>query len=213
MGNKLVEYVSELEVNLAKTEARKMLSEGVSQKDIHQLMLEGLNEIGKKYEAGECFIGDLIVSGMLMKDILSMDEMKTYNPNENKKFKGRILMGTVSDDIHDIGKDIMLEMFTAEGIEVMDLGVDVKPEKFVEAIQVFKPHIVGISCVLTTSINYIFETIKAIEMSGARESLKIIVGGAAINKKYYSIDHADAVTNDAYEGLHICENWLQEMDR
>lgn len=208
----LVEYISDLEVNKAKTEAKRLLDEGFSQKDIHQNMLDALYKIGKKYEVGECFIGDLIVSGMLMKDILAMDEMKTYNTDDNKMFNGRILMGTVYGDIHDIGKDIMDEMFTAEGFEIMDIGIDVKPQKFVEAIISFKPNIVGISCILTTSINYIFETIKAIEKSGLRDSLKIIVGGAAINKKYFSIDIADAITNDAYEGLHICENWIREMD-
>ncbi len=212
MRNNLVEYVSELNVDKAEAEVKKMLNEGVSPKEIYQSMLDGLYEIGKKYEAGESFIGDLIVSGMLMKEVLSIDEMKTYNTNKYTTYKGRILMGTVSEDIHDIGKDIMIEMLTAEGFKVMDLGVDVRPEKYVEAIIAFKPHIVGISCVLTTSINYIFETIKAIEKSGHRDSLKIIVGGAVINKKCYRIGNADATTNDAYEGLHICENWIKEMD-
>lgn len=210
MEYKLIEYVKELNVNEAKSEVEYMLSQGVAPIEIQKQMLVGLYEIGKKYESGDCFIGDLIVSGMLMKEILALEEMKTSLVTGEKGYTGKVILGTVSDDIHDIGKDIMMEMLESEGFEILDLGVDVSPEKFVEGVNSFKPDIVGISCILTTSINYVFETIKAIEKTDLRNDIKVIVGGAAINKKYFNVDIADALTNDAYEGLNICKNWILE---
>ncbi|MBF7095669.1 cobalamin-dependent protein [Alkalibacter sp. M17DMB] len=195
-------------MNQIRKEVDKLLAEGVHPKEIQRQLLEGLKEIGKKYESGECFIGDLIVSGMMMKEILSMDQMKTLLYEVDKTYTGKVILGTVSEDIHDIGKDIMKEFLSAEGFEVLDLGVDVSPEKFLEAIRTFKPDIVGISFILTTCLNNVFKTISAIENSGLRDSLKIIVGGAAISKKYSAIKGADAYTDDAYEGLKICETWM-----
>ncbi|AOT73168.1 cobalamin-binding protein [Geosporobacter ferrireducens] len=206
----LIDYVTALDVNNIKSEVEKMLGENIEPKEIQRQMLIGLYEIGKKYESGEYYIGDLIVSGMMMKDILSLEKMKDPLSFNNQTFKGKVMLGTVSDDIHDIGKDILKQMLAADGFEVIDLGVDVPADRFVEEIQKHKPDIVGLSCILTTSINNIFKTIKGIEEAGLRNHVKIIVGGAAMNKKYFKVDAADAFTNDAYEGLQICEQWMLE---
>ena len=209
--NALVKYMSALDVNSAKAEVKRLLEQNVHQTEVFQMLLEGLAEIGKKYEAGEFYIGDLIVAGMLMKDILSMEEMKSME-REQPKIQGKVVIGTVLEDIHDIGKGIIADMLAAIGFEVIDLGVDVSPERFAEAVLEHKPQIVGISCVLTTAINNIFTTIKAIEQTGLRHKLKIIVGGAALDNRYFSIKEADAFTNDAYEGVQICEDWMKDMN-
>jgi methylmalonyl-CoA mutase cobalamin-binding domain/chain len=209
--NALVKYMSALDVNSAKAEVKMLLEQNVHQTEVFQMLLEGLAEIGKKYEAGEFYIGDLIVAGMLMKDILSMEEMKSME-REQPKIQGKVVIGTVLEDIHDIGKGIIADMLAAIGFEVIDLGVDVSPERFAEAVLEHKPQIVGISCVLTTAINNIFTTIKAIEQTGLRHNLKIIVGGAALDNRYFSIKEADAFTNDAYEGVQICEDWMKDMN-
>ncbi|NLL19675.1 MAG: cobalamin-binding protein [Clostridia bacterium] len=209
--NALVKYMSALDVNSAKAEVKRLLEQNVHQTEVFQMLLEGLAEIGKKYEAGEFYIGDLIVAGMLMKDILSMEEMKSME-KEQPKIQGKVVIGTVLEDIHDIGKGIIADMLAAIGFEVIDLGVDVSPERFAEAVLEHKPQIVGISCVLTTAINNIFTTIKAIEQTGLRHNLKIIVGGAALDNRYFSIKEADAFTNDAYEGVQICEDWMKDMN-
>ncbi len=209
--NALVKYMSALDVNSAKAEVKRLLEQNVHQTEVFQMLLEGLAEIGKKYEAGEFYIGDLIVAGMLMKDILSMEEMKSME-REQPKIQGKVVIGTVLEDIHDIGKGIIADMLAAIGFEVIDLGVDVSPERFAEAVLEHKPQIVGISCVLTTAINNIFTTIKAIEQTGLRHNLKIIVGGAALDNRYFSIKEADAFTNDAYEGVQICEDWMKDMN-
>ncbi|MFZ7120885.1 MAG: cobalamin B12-binding domain-containing protein [Eubacteriaceae bacterium] len=210
MEYKLIEYVKELDVNSAKLEVENMLNNNVSPKEIQRQMLKGLYEVGQKYESGDCYIGDLIVSGMLMKEILALEKMKDSLLSSENICIGKVLIGTVCDDIHDIGKDILIEMLTTGGFKVLDLGVDVSPKKFVKEIISFQPDIVGISCILTTSINYVFQTIKEIEKEGLRNKVKIIVGGAAINKKYFSVDIADALTNDAYEGLNICKTWISD---
>lgn len=209
--NALVKYMSALDVNSAKAEVKRLLEQNVHQTEVFQMLLDGLAEIGKKYEAGEFYIGDLIVAGMLMKDILSMEEMKSME-KEQPKIQGKVVIGTVLEDIHDIGKGIIADMLAAIGFEVIDLGVDVSPERFAEAVLEHKPQIVGISCVLTTAINNIFTTIKAIEQTGLRHNLKIIVGGAALDNRYFSIKEADAFTNDAYEGVQICEDWMKDMN-
>jgi len=209
--HKLIQLTIDLDINNVKEEVNKLLSIGTNQKEIFQGLLKGLDGIGKKYELGEYYIGELIVAGMLMKDILAMEGMKgtDFLPPVNR---GKFLVGTVLEDIHDIGKGIMIDMLTAMGFEVVDLGVDVSPDKFAEGVLRHRPHIVGISCVLTVAVENIFKTIKAIEQTGLRESLKIIVGGAALDKRYFSIESADAFTNDAYEGIQICEKWIKEMN-
>lgn len=182
--NKLVQYVGDLDVNNAKLTVKQLLKINVSQKEIFQMLLEGLAEVGRKYETGQYYIGDLIVSGMLMKDTLSIEEMKCVETKLPKN-KGKVVIGTVLEDIHDIGKGIVADMLRAIGFEVIDLGVDVSPERFAEAVLEHKPDIVGISCVLTAVAGNIFKTIKAIEQTGLRHQLKIIVGGAALDKRYF----------------------------
>ncbi len=209
--NKLSQYISNLDLNNAKIEVQRLLKSNTSHKEVFQLLLAGLDEVGKKYKEGEYYIGDLIVSGMLMKDILSMEEMKNLNLDPPAS-KGKIVIGTVLEDIHDIGKSIMVDMLSALGFEVIDLGVDVSPEQFAKAVLEYRPHILGISCVLTVAINNIFVTIRAIEETGLRDELKIIVGGAALDKRYFSVREADALTNDAYEGVQICKEWMQKWN-
>lgn len=211
MESRLIIYVKNLSINLAKQEVERMLADAISPEEIQKQLLLGLYEVGKKYEAGEFYIGDLIVAGMLMKEILSIDKMKSINETQRKDFNGKVLIGTVSTDIHDIGKDILIQLLLSKGFEVCDLGVDVPPEKFVEGIREFSPDIVGISCILTTSVDFVSKTINSIVEAGLRDQVKVILGGAAISKKYYKTDDADAITNDAYEGLKICEQWMTEI--
>lgn len=211
MQSKLVQYVKDLNVNLARLEVESMLNNKISPEEIQQQMLLGVYEVGKKYENGDFFIGDLIVAGMLMKEILSLDKMKFLSEVDKEDYNGKVLIGTVKTDIHDIGKEILAQLLSSKGFNVCDLGVDVAPEKFVEGIKEFSPDIVGISCILTTSINYISKTIKAIQKAGFQDKVKIIVGGTAVSKRYYKIDDANATTNDAYEGLKICEQWRTEF--
>jgi len=206
----LKKYVENLQVNEVQEEVQKMLDNDVDPKEIEKQLLEGLKEVGRKYENGEYFIGDLVVSGIMMKEIFATEKMKSYLKTAEKNYNGKIVLGTVSDDIHDIGKDIMFEMFTSAGFEVIDLGVDVPTEEFIRAIVSLQPDIVGISCILTTCIDNIQATIDGIEQKGLRDHIKIIVGGTAIHKKYGSMIRADAFTNDAQEGLRICESWMKE---
>jgi len=205
---KVSEYVKMLDINSAKEEVERMLSQKIEPKEIRNQIFLGLTEVGRKYERGEYFIGDLIVSGMLVKEVLALEEMKDSSSANSPQNKGRILIGTVCDDIHDIGKDIMTELLASGGIEVINLGVDVPPQKFVEGIRKYNPDILGLSCTMTTSINYIFKTIDVIKDAGLRDNLKIIIGGTAISKKYSNINLADEIVNDAYKGLKICQEWV-----
>lgn len=208
MDYKVSEYVKMLDINSAKEEVEKMLSQKIEPREIRNQIFLGLTEVGRKYEKGEYYIGDLIVSGMLVKEVLALDEMKDSSCDNDPQYKGRILIGTVCDDIHDIGKDIMTELLASEGFEVINLGVDVPPQKFVEGILKYNPDILGLSCTMTTSIDYLFKTIDVIKEAGLRDNLKIIIGGTAISKKYFNNNLADEIVNDAYEGLKTCQEWV-----
>lgn len=210
MDYKVSEYVEMLEVNSAKEEVERMLSQKVEPREIRNQIFSGLTEVGRKYERGEYFIGDLIVSGMLVKEVLALEEMKDSACVNDPQYKGKILIGTVCDDIHDIGKDIMIELLASEGFEVKDLGVDVPPQKFVEGVLQYNPDILGLSCTMTTSIDYLLKTINVLREAGLRDNLKIIIGGTAISKKYVNISLADEIVNDAYAGLKVCQEWMTQ---
>lgn len=156
----------------------EMLQSGVPVDTIVQQCNQGMSGLGNRFEKMEIFIPELMYGGIIMKKIVAMLEPFTKDKVEDNTRK-TFLIGTVQHDIHDIGKDITLMVFQGEGFRVVDLGVDVQPEKFVEAIQKEKPDIVGMSLLLTTCYQSVFSTMEAITTAGLRDSLKICVGGAA----------------------------------
>ncbi|MEM4952310.1 MAG: cobalamin-dependent protein, partial [Ignisphaera sp.] len=126
---------------------------------------------------------------------------------------GRLLIGTVEGDIHDIGKNIVVTMAEAAGFEVIDLGVDVPPQKFVEAIKQYSPDIVGMSGLLTLAIESMKKTVDAIKEAGLREKVKIIIGGGRVDQYACQYIEADAWTNDAAHGVKTMLKWIEEKKR
>jgi len=155
-----------------------------SQTPVSEIITEcnvAMSELGQRFEDGDAFIPDLMFAGMLMNQIVDLLEplMKNEVVDPNQK---TLLIGTVKNDIHDIGKNITTMIFQGAGFKVVDLGVDVPPEKFVEAIREYKPVVVGMSLLLTTCYQSVFDTIEAIKNAGLRDSVKICVGGAAASQ-------------------------------
>ena len=175
-------------------------------KAVTEGMAKGMEIVGQKYENNEYFLAELIMAGETMKE-----GMTVLEPNLKAgdiKSAGRVAVGTVRGDLHDIGKNIVAMLLNAAGFEVIDLGVDVPSEKWVEAVKEKKPSIVGMSALLTTTMVEMEGIIKALKKAGVRDKVKIIIGGAPITPEYAKKIGADAAAKDAVEGVGICKSWV-----
>jgi len=171
-------------------------------------MAKGMEIVGEKYENGEYFLAELIMAGETMKE--GMKVLEPHLKGGEVKKVGKVVIGTVKGDLHDIGKNIVVTLLNAAGFEVVDLGVDVSPEKFVEAVKQNNPDIVGISALLTTTMTEMGNVIKALKEAGLRDRVKIIIGGAPITLEYAEKIGADAAARDAVEGVNICKSWVKD---
>jgi len=167
-----------------------------------------LEDVGKKYEAGEYFLSELLFSASMVNDV--MDVLNPYLKGIEFKRKGAIVLGTVKGDIHDIGKNIFKMFAQASGFEVHDLGVDVDEQKFVEKLKQTKAEILALSALLTTTRNEMKVVIDALVKNGIRGSVKVLIGGNAVDEKFAKEIGADAAARDAVEGVEICKRWIGE---
>ena len=167
---------------------------------------EGMKIIGKKFEASEYFLSELIVAGEIGREITRLLEPHLMGAEVKKA--GNMVIGTVIGDLHDIGKNIVVMMLEAEGFKVIDLGVDVPPGKFVEAVRQESPEIVGMSTLLTVTMVEMKKVIEALKEAGLRDQVKIIIGGAAVTEEYARSIGADGYGANAVEGVRICKTWV-----
>jgi 5-methyltetrahydrofolate--homocysteine methyltransferase len=180
-------------------------------KAITEGMAEGMNIVGEKYEAGEYFLSELIMAGEVMKE-----GTKILEPHLKKaeiKKLGKVVLATVKGDIHDIGKNIVATLLDAAGFEVIDLGVDVSAEKFLETVRTQKPDILAMSALVTTTMPEIENVIKKLAKAGQRRKVKVIVGGAPLTEGYAEIIGADAYSSDALAGVNICKKWISQRTK
>jgi len=206
---RLRDCVVNLDIDGVKRAAREALEAGVTPYEaIMEGMAKGMEVVGQKYEAGEYFLAELIMAGETMKEGLSV--LEPYMKTGDMKHIGKVVIGTVEGDLHDIGKNVVITLLTASGFEVIDLGVDVPAEKFVEAVKQYKPDIVAMSALLTTTMVNMAKVIKALEQAGLRDKVKIIVGGAPLTEEYAKQIGADAYGRDAVEGVNICKKWVSK---
>jgi 5-methyltetrahydrofolate--homocysteine methyltransferase len=188
---------------------RKTLSLGFDPMKIVESLRSGMDEVGRRFESGEYFISELVMSGEIMKRALEI--LKPYLRTEGGS-KGKIILGTIIGDLHDIGKEIIKTLLISAGFEVYDLGVDVPPEKFVEKAREVGARIIGISALLSTSIVNSAEVVKKLREEGIRDKVKVIVGGAAARPWMIEEYGVDAVVNDAVKGLEMIRGWAEENE-
>jgi corrinoid protein of di/trimethylamine methyltransferase len=203
MTNDVFKLLAEVVVNGNEEEAEKLakeaLSKGIPPLDaINKGLIVGMNEVGEKYAKGEYFVPELLLSAHAMKSALKilLPEIKG-----ERKGIGRIVIGTVAGDIHDIGKTIVSTLLESSGFEVIDLGVDVPVSKFVEAVRNLKPDVLALSCLLTTSMPEMENVINALKEANLRDKVKIIIGGAPITERFAEEIGADAFGDDANEAV------------
>jgi 5-methyltetrahydrofolate--homocysteine methyltransferase len=189
--------------------AQKMLEAGEDPLQVLDLGRKALEIVGKRFEAGKYFLPELIMSGEMLKKISEM--AKPFIQQESKQknqVAGKVVIGSVKGDIHDIGKDMVTFMLDINGFEVHDLGVDVPAEKFVEAIKVVQPEVVGMSALLTTAFESMKNTISNIKDAGLRDQVKIMVGGGGVDEKVRAYAGADAYGADAVAAVNLSKGWV-----
>lgn len=162
---------------------------------INQYMIKAMEEIGSRFEAGKVFVPNLLMSARAMRGAL--DVLKPLMQGQVDSYIGKIVIGTVKGDLHDIGKNLVTSMFERCGFEVINLGVDVSSDKFISAALENKADIICMSALLTTTMNYMKEVVAAVEASELKGKVKIMVGGAPVNDAFAKAIGADAYTSNA----------------
>ena len=192
--------MSDLNEEKVKKLIKKQIADGVPANQILKECQKGMVEIGKKYEEGVYFVSELMYAGEIMKDITAQLEPMLKGAKESEKTIGKVVLGTVKGDIHDLGKDIVGLMLRGVGFEVIDLGVDAAPEKFVQAIKDSGAAIVGMSVFLTAVYNSATATVEAIKQAGLRDKVSIMIGGGPVTELVRQSTGCDFYGKDAVAG-------------
>ncbi len=208
MPRELVEAISEMREDEAMALVRQALDRGEDPVRILDDCREAMAIVGQRFEAGEYFLPELMFAGEMLSQISALVKPKIAATAGHEKKLGKFLMGTVAGDIHDIGKDIVVFMLDVSGFDVMDLGVDVPKERFVDAIKDFRPDIVGLSGFLTLAYDSMKATVRAIEEAGLRDQVKIIIGGGQIDEAIRQYTGADAYGKDAMAGVSLSKQFV-----
>ncbi len=188
--------------------ARQILEAGEDPLKVLGVCREAMGIVGKRFEEGSYFLPELILAGEMLKSVSGMaqDRMSTGMTVERL---GKVLVGTVKGDIHDIGKDIVVYMLDANGYEVLDLGIDVPPEKFVEAIREFQPRVVALSGFLTLAFDSMKIAVDAIREAGLRDQVKVMIGGGQMDEHVKDYCGADAYGSDAVAAVSLSKGWIR----
>jgi len=193
--------------NEAVEEARRALAAGV---DPALIMREGLiaamSEVGRRYSSGEFFLPQMMIAARAMTEVIPV--LKPHLVGEAAEKRGKAVIGTVAGDFHDIGKNIVKMMLEGAGYEVVDLGVDVGPEKFVEAVRSEAPNFVLMSALITLTMESMKRTMEALNSAGLRGGVRIGVGGAPLTQKFADEIGADFYGEDAYACVQTCNRLL-----
>ncbi len=205
--NALIEAITNMREEDAVRTAGEMLDKGSSPLEVLDKCREAMTIIGQRFEAGDCFVPELILAGEVLRQISDVVKPKLTQSVESKKL-GRVVIGTVEGDIHDIGKDIVTFMLDVNGFEVRDLGVDVPAAKFVEAVRTFQPQVVGLSGFLTLAYDPMKNTVQALKDAGLRNKVKIMIGGGQMDEQIRQYTGADAYGKDAMAAVSLARSWI-----
>ena len=205
----LVEAISEMREEEAFALAKAMLDRGEDPVRVLELCREAMDIVGKRFEKQEYFLPELVLAGEMLENIgaIAKPLIKEKSGGEAKKL-GRVLIGTVYGDVHDIGKNIVTFMLDINGFEVKDIGIDVPVAKFVEEIREFKPSVVGLSGFLTLAFDSMKDTVQAIEAAGLRKQMKIMIGGGQVDEAVRTYTGADAYGSNAVAAVTLCRQWI-----
>lgn len=208
----IIDYVEQLDEEQVLKIAEQALNEGMEPVTLLNQINKGMNRVGELYESKEYYIADLIMAGLIFKEVLELDKMKAHFHSSTKKIIGKVVVGTAKGDIHDIGKDIFRGMLETNGFMVIDLGVDVPEDLFVKKVLEHKPDIIGISGVLTNTIEAMREVVDALQKAGLRDQVKVILGGDYLTKEGCIYAGADDFAKEASDGVMKCRSWMNSIN-
>ena len=181
---------------IVKTLVQQALDEGISAQDIlSQGLLDGMNKVGEQFKNNEIFVPEVLIAARAMS--MGTAVLKPYLASEGVQSRGKIVIGTVRGDLHDIGKNLVKMMIEGKGIEVIDLGTDVPAETFVQTAIENQCQVICLSALLTTTMGVMADVVSEAEKAGIRDKVKIMIGGAPVTDAYCQQIHADAYTPDA----------------
>lgn len=170
-------------------------------------MIDAMEEVGKRFEMGEYYIPEMLIAARAMKSGLKL--LKPYLIKAGVKTVGKVAIGTVMGDLHDIGKDLVGMMLEGAGFEVIDLGTNVSPGEFVGVVQTQKVDMIGVSALLTTTMVNMRRVIDALKTDGARDQVKIIIGGAPVTQEFADKIGADGYATDANRAVALAQSLLE----
>ena len=206
----LVEWLADMNEDDGVALATKMLlEEKADPMRVLALCRNAMDIVGKRFEEGEYFLPELVLAGEMLENIGAIAKPLIVQTGDGPAKKlGKILIGTVHGDLHDIGKNIVTFMLDINGFDVKDIGVDVPVKTFIEEINAYQPDVVGLSGFLTLAFDSMKETIAAFEKEGMREKFKIMIGGGQIDETVRSYTGADAFGVNAVEAVSLCRTWM-----
>ena len=208
MSQKLIDAIIEMREEDALKITQELLDGGADPMDVLEACRQAMDIIGKRFQTGESFIPELIMAGEMMTAITDILKPHMAEDAEEKKL-GKVVIGTVQGDIHDIAKNIVAFMLDLSGFEVTDLGVDVPPAKFVEAAKESGAKIVGLSGFLTLAFEPMKDTVAALQAAGL-DDVRVMIGGGQVNEQIREYTGADAYGDDAMEAVAIAQQWAKE---
>ena len=213
MSKQLIKAISEMQDDEALRLVQQALDKGEDPNSILSDCQDAMEIVGERYSKSEYFLPELIMSSETVKNIFNIIKPRLAAKSVAKggdSRKGKVVLGTVQGDVHNIGKDIVGFLLDVNGLEVHDLGVDTPEEKFVQAIKEVKPEVVALSGLLTATYDSMKSTVKAIEKAGLRNKVKIMIGGGTIDERVKDYVGADACGFDAMAAVHLAKQWIPE---
>jgi 5-methyltetrahydrofolate--homocysteine methyltransferase len=210
MSHDLVDAIVTMRETEAMELAQKMLDGDEDPLQVLEHCRAALEIVGQRFEVGKYFLPELIMAGEMLRRISQIAKPFIKRECSTKAdVRGKVVIGSVKGDIHDIGKNIVTFMLDINGFEVHDLGVNVPAEKFVDAIKEVQPEIVGMSALLTTAFESMKNTVEVIEDAGLRDQIKIMVGGGTVDEKVKEYTGADAYGADAVAAVNLSREWVE----
>ncbi|NJC96557.1 MAG: cobalamin-binding protein [Anaerolineales bacterium] len=171
-------------------------------------MIAAMREVGARFEAGEYYVPEMLIAARAMQSGMTL--LKPHLQKTERKSSGKVLMGTVKGDLHDIGKNLVGLMLEGAGYEIIDLGVDVPAEEFVKKVMELKPDVVGMSALLTTTMQSMRTTLDALTAAGLRNHVKVIIGGAPVTEAFAQQIEADGFSPDASRAVNVVNSLMEE---
>jgi methanogenic corrinoid protein MtbC1 len=209
MSDQLATAMADLEESTVLNLVRQRLNAGDNPMAILTSCREGMTQVGKRFETHEYFISELIMAAEIFKQASAL--LSSRLKTDVIGSRGKVVIGTVKGDIHDIGKDIVVSLLKAANYDVRDLGVDVPPQKVVDAVKETGATVVGLSGLLTIAFDSMKETVAALASAGLRSKVKVMIGGGFVSETVQQYAGADAWGTDAQAAVSLCNQWIKEV--